>query len=468
MPEEKVKKPEKRKTATKAAASIGPMVREFIVGAIRARAEGKKKLAFTFIVCCYDEILRAMDIVPIWTENFAGICGAKRDAERFLQRAESLGFSRSLCTYALCGIGFHQWREPLGDMPPDAPWGGQARPDFMLGSGQILCDPRIKWYQAVQRFMPDVPLYVVDLPYPLYSKDLDHKEVLDYYFRYIVKELRGLVKFLEDQTGTKLDYDRLREIADLSDRTWNLIHETYELRKAKPCPMDTGDAMNTMVPMCFMMGTQQAYDFFMDLNRELREKIARGEGVVENERYRLLWGGGLPSWFALRDFNYFNSKGAVFPAETTYRMVAPLYEMDIPDTKDPIEHLAWRWLGYWTFWYERARKRPGGEPDVERLINYIEDYDIDGIVMHEAFSCRTWHVGLIWQLHQLSKIYRPIPVLRLGKNGAKKEDRRPLPSLVLESDIIDISSYSEVDTRNRIDAFIETLESVKRAQNVTS
>ena len=29
------------------------------------------------------------------------------------------------------------------------------------------------------------------------------------------------------------------------------------------------------------------------------------------------------------------------------------------------------------------------------------------------------------------------------------------------SDIIDITSYSEVDTRNKIDAFIETLESIR-------
>jgi len=34
--------------------------------------------------------------------------------------------------------------------------------------------------------------------------------------------------------------------------------------------------------------------------------------------------------------------------------------------------------------------------------------------------------------------------------------------LILESDIVDISSYSEVDTRNRIDAFIETLEQTKK------
>ena len=185
--------------------------------------------------------------------------------------------------------------------------------------------------------------------------------------------------------------------------------------------MGTGDAMNTMVPMCFMMATQTAYDFFVNLKKELEEKIAKGEGEIPEEKYRLMWGGGLPAWYALSDFNYFNSKGASFPVETTYRMVAPLHEMDIPETNDPIEHLAWRWLGYWTFWYDKAKKRQGSEPDVERLINWIEEYKIDGIVMHEAFSCRTWHVGLIWELHQLAKIYKPIPVFVIGRDGKERE-----------------------------------------------
>lgn len=464
MSEEQKKKPKKRRTATKAAASIGPMVKDLIGNTLKAKETGDQKLAFTFIVCTHEEILRAMDVVPVWTENFAGICGAKHDSERFLERAESLGLSRSLCTYALCGIGFDQWREELGEMPPDPPWGGQVRPDFMISSGQILCDPRAKWYQASQQYMPDVPIYNMDLPYPLFDPKQDHREVWVYYHKYVVKELRGLISFVEEQTGKKMDYDKLEENVAISDKTWNLIHETYELRKADPCPMGTGDAMNTMVPMCFMMATPEAHEFFKDLNTELKEKIANKEGVIEDEKFRLLWGGGLPAWYALKDFNYFNRKGAVFPVETTYRMVAPLDEMDIPKTNDPVEHLAWRWLGYWTFWYDKARRRPGGEPDVERLINYIETYNIDGVVMHEAFSCRTWHVGLIWQLHQLAKIYKPIPVLSIGRDGGKKQDDRELPSLILESDIIDMSSYSEVDTRNRIDAFIETLESIEASK----
>ena len=38
----------------------------------------------------------------------------------------------------------------------------------------------------------------------------------------------------------------------------------------------------------------------------LRNKILapKKEGIIENERFRLLWGGGLPAWFALKDFNY--------------------------------------------------------------------------------------------------------------------------------------------------------------------
>jgi len=261
------KKPEqrkRRKTATEAASKIGPMVKATIGGTVRAKEEGKK-LAYGFIVCAYEEITRAMDIVPVWTENYAGVCAVKRDAQRFLERAEAENFSRSLCTYALCGLGFDAWREELGEMPPEPPWGGQARPDMMLSSGQMLCDPRNKWYQAAQRYMPDIPLYDIELPWIPYEDDYDYREVQDYYIKYLVEQLRGLVEFLERQTGRKMDWDRLSELVDLADRTWDMFIETYELRQAIPCPMGTGDAMNTMVPLAFMLGTQEAYDFYKDL-----------------------------------------------------------------------------------------------------------------------------------------------------------------------------------------------------------
>ena len=149
-----------------AAAKIPKMARANLVATVKAREEGKK-VAYSFIVCAVDEIMRAMDIVPAWGESFSGICAAKRDAERFLQKAEADNFSRSLCTYATCSLGFDMWREELGgEMPPKPPWGGIGRPDMILGTAQQLCDPRFKWPQATQHYLRDVPVFVGGMYYP--------------------------------------------------------------------------------------------------------------------------------------------------------------------------------------------------------------------------------------------------------------------------------------------------------------
>jgi benzoyl-CoA reductase/2-hydroxyglutaryl-CoA dehydratase subunit BcrC/BadD/HgdB len=439
------KKP--RALATQAAAKIPKFVRGNMSETLKAKEEGKK-VAYAYINDGQDEIMRAMDIVPAWGESFSGVCAAKRDAEKYLQKAEADNFSRSLCTYATCTLGFDMLREELGgEMPPGAPWGGMGRPDMIIGSGQQLCDPRFKWPQATQHYLQDVPVFVGSMYYPPWDPNMDNREQEKIYVKYATEELRACVSFCEKHTGKKMDWDRLAALVDLTDRTWDIFIDTYELRKAVPTPMDTGDAMNTMVPITFNLGTQEAYDYYSDLYNELKQKIEQNQGVADEEEYRVLWGAGLPSWFALGDFQYFNSMGAVFPAETTYRNAEKIERLDLPETNDPLEHIAWRWVRFWTHWYDKARQRPGSIPKVERIIEYIEDYKCDGVVFHSAFSCRSWHAGIVQQAEILRKVYRDIPVL------------------IMEGDIVDISSYNEADTHNRIDAFIEALETSKTKGN---
>lgn len=432
-----------RPTATMAAGKVPKMVKSIISGNLKAKEQGKL-IAYSFIVSYYDEIIRAMDIAPAWVESYSVICAAKHDAERFLEKAESENLSRSLCTYATCGLGFDILRQELhGEMPPDPPWGGIAKPDIILGTGQMVCDIRFKWPQAVQHYMQDVPIYIAGIYWPPFDRNMNQKEVEEYYVKYAAAELRRLIEFIEKHTNRKMDWDKLSELVDLVDRTWDMFIAAYDLRKAIPTPMDTGDAMNTMVPLAYILGTQEAYDFYRDLYNELKQKIEKKEGVVPEEKYRLLWGAGIPSWYALRDFQYFNGKGATFPVERTYREAEPIYKLGLSKVSDPLEHIALRWIRYWTRWYDPARKRPGSHPDVERLIEYIEDFQIDGVVFHKAFSCRTFHSTIVFQAETLKKIYREIPIL------------------ILESDMMDVSSYSEADTHHRIDAFIETLETAK-------
>ncbi len=66
-----------RRKSTEAAGKIPRMVKSLLAETHVAREEGKPT-AYCFIHCGYDEIIRAMDITPIWVENYAGVCAAKR------------------------------------------------------------------------------------------------------------------------------------------------------------------------------------------------------------------------------------------------------------------------------------------------------------------------------------------------------------------------------------------------------
>jgi len=421
---------------TDAAKKVRPLTKKISQQAHEAAAEGRP-IAYCFIMSLHDEIIRAMDITPIWTENYAAITAVKRQGERFISSAQGEGFPRNLCTYCTIQEGFDVMRHQLGMMPPDAPDGGMERPTMMLGTGMMICDPRYKSYQTAQRYN-DVPVHVHGLLWP--AADANLAEVQDYYVKYIVEELRDLVDFLEKQTGRKMDWDRLNEIIDLANKTYQVWYDAYQLRKAIPAPMPTEDAMSTMVPGYFWMGTQEAFDFYQDLYNEVKYRVDNRIGVIPDEKYRILWAAGLPPWFALAILNYFESLGAVFPIEITYHPPPPV---EIPShAKHPLERLAWRFFRQWTQRNEEAQRR-SGDPMVEWMLEMIEDYKIDGVLAHRATTCRTIHVG---QIHQLN-------VLR---------DYVDLPMLILESDICDVSAFDEAGTKDRIDTFVETLEVYKK------
>jgi len=427
--------------STQTAKRVRKMVKGLAEQTHEARAIGGP-IAYLFIASYYDEILRAMDVVTVGTENYAGLCAAKMDAERFLSKAEAEGYPRHLCTYATCGLGFDAMRHELGGMPPNAPDGGMEYPTVMLGTGMTICDPRYKWYQAAQRYL-DAPTHVLGMLNPaVYYTHVDFNELRDYYIRYATEELRGLVEFLERQLGKKMDWDRLSEVVDLTERTARMWYDAYQLRKAIPCPMPTEDALNAMVPGFFMMGTQEAYDFYCELYDEIKQRVDSGIGTIENEKYRLLWALSLPPWYGLVLFNYFESQGAVFPIEVVYHPPVPF---EIPaSVTNPLERMAWRFYDGFTHWYEKARGHTGN-PWVEWFLNLIDEYKLDGVVFHQAMTCRTIHTGQLNQMNLLRKY----------------TDK---PMLLLEGDIVDVTNYDQASTHARIDAFIETLEDYKQRQ----
>ncbi|MBN2397113.1 MAG: 2-hydroxyacyl-CoA dehydratase [Deltaproteobacteria bacterium] len=425
---------EKTKTTavkgTNTARKIRGLVKNIYQSAHEAKAQGKK-VAYFMVASQYDEIIRAMDIVPMPTENYAGLCAAKREMDRFLLKAEEDGYSQVLCSYARIGLGFDSLRKEAGQIPENSPDGGMPLPDMMLGSSAV-CDPRFKWYQAAGRFQ-HVPTYSIDCVAPPPYADLN--AVRDSYIRYQREQFRGLISFLEEQTGKRMDPERLWETIRLGDEAWRLWYEIDRLRVAVPSPMPAQDHFSIMVPGHYYAGTQTAVDFYQELYDEVKEKADKGIGVIPEEKYRLLYGGGLPPWHTLWIFNYFESFGAVFVIENVYRGYDPV---EVPShVKDPVDYLAWRAFLQYTQRHERA-KANSGNPTVERLLGYITDYKIDGVVFHACRSCRATTVGQIHMKNVLGE-YTDIPMMQLV------------------SDMVDLRDYSEAQWKAQIGAFIESL-----------
>jgi len=392
-------------------------VKKFYEDAHKTKAEGKPVawVASTFPV----EMLLAMDIFPVWPENYASLCAARQVSVKLCEVAESKGFSKDICSYARCVIG------SLFQKEADLPERGMPKPDFLFAS-TCACDTHFKWFQFVSRHFK-VPLFLLDVPYNISGADSEHLEKA--HIEFYVSRLEELIEFLEKQIGTKLDKNRLREITDISDRTSKLWMEIQDYRKTIPTPMDARDAFSAVFFMLSIPGTQMAVDFYEKLRDEVRERAENKFGIIENEKYRLIWD-NLPLWFDLKFFEYLNSLDAVVVAETFSHVW-----MGRLDPSKPLESLAKKYLPNFA------------NCSVDRKIDLIEsllrDFRADGAILPTNWGCRMMSIGETIVKEKIDK--------SLG-----------VPSLIIDVDSSDWRSYNETQVKKNIEIFLQILKEKKQ------
>lgn len=427
----------KRKTTAVHSTETVKEVRQFVRKIYAAGREAKErgqKVAWVMNGFA-SAVIKAFDIVQVFPENYAAFCAAKRAEIPFLEKAESVGYSNVICSLCRTCLGFASMRQELGMIPPEAPDGGMVDPDMLLGCS-LLCEPRYKTLQAVERYL-DIPHYEFDVAFVPLEADRERKE---YTIKYNIEELKGLIAFLEKQTDKKIDWDKVLQLNRIQNEQMKLWQEVYQLRKAVPCPMPSEDNLQAFVPDYYFVGEPESLDFFRRLRDEVKDRVERKIGVIPDEKYRLLWTGGPPPWHSMDIFNYFESLGAVCVIETPYYggeivpfSLADFYE-EYPS--DPLRHIV--------FLYE-SRTRSYAESERRVLLNQdlIRDYQIDGVVMHLTRSCRAIPMGMVWECKVL-------------------QEQTKTPVLFLESDIADSREYFETQIKAQIDAFIDILEHQKR------
>jgi benzoyl-CoA reductase/2-hydroxyglutaryl-CoA dehydratase subunit BcrC/BadD/HgdB len=405
-----VKDPEVEKRKIKTVKKMKEIMTEYYVDAKSARQNNKKVAWITSGGPV--EPLIMMDVIPVYPENYGAMIGATRMGVDLCEKAEAMGYSRDLCSYARADVA--------SATVNGGPIGGLPAPDFLVCCNNI-CGTVMKWYEVQARYF-NVPLFIFDTPFI-------HTEFPDIAKQYVRNQIAEYIAFLEKVCGKKFDMDRMQEVGSLSVQAQRLWQAVLDTTMNKPAPMSAFDAFFHLALIVTLRGKKVTVEYYQMLLEEMQQRVRDHISAVPEEKYRLLWD-NLPVWFRTKWLSEkFSSHGACLVADTYTSAWSG--QVDYLDENNFIESMV---EGYTAIYLNIGTDRMA-----KLILKMIEKYGVDGVIMHSNRSCKPYSLGQ----YDIQKI-----IMR----------ERNIPSVVLEADMVDERSFSESQIETRIDAFMETLK----------
>ena len=371
------------------------------------------------------EMLYAMDVQPMLPENSATVSAAQKFSQKFIEIAEQQGFSYDLCSYFKTNIGAVESKAGMIE-------GGTRKPTFML-STDVICDTHVNWFQ-VQAERMNVPHFTIDVPHVVSNTN---NRQLNYFTKYVSEQLYELIDFMQEVTGHEYNEEKARKV---TENSWNLSmvwQDIYNLRKYVPCPISTRDTFGGLFPLFTMPGLKAPIKLYKRMYREAKERVDAGVGALEKEDFRLMFE-GIPFWYNLKYFSKLEKYGAIIVYEPyTYafsKYMNPNVTKEMVLNK-PIEAMSELMMSFWYVYDLETR--------IKKFAETVEEWKIDGVLLHENMSCRPNSCGLYDLKKHLMEDY-------------------DIPCLIINADMNDPRKLNEIQVTNQIESFIEILRQRKK------
>ncbi len=362
------------------------------------------------------EILHAMDTAPVFIEmlsTLASLAPAKYfpdKVEKYLDSVYNDGLPGSLCAGQLGGAG----AIIMGDVP---------KPDAILSGAPGFCDVNSKIMEYTAHKMK-IPTFHVDIS--SYNDDRG--------LAYYKKSFRHVISQLEEFTGNKLDPDKLRETVKISNKMTEFADEIFDLQAVIPSPLPVDYNLLNLIMRFSMGGRPETIPFYKAVLNSAKRKVKKGEGALKEEKVRSLWL-YTAVYFDPLFFKWVKSLGMSVASDIlSYFPVKPI---DTTSFDTMIDGLAQEALD---FPMVRQMKAPADAPGswIEDMVHLAKKFKVDCCIYFGNPACK-----------------RASGAFRLLSDEIKKEVG--IPTLQLESDAWDGRISPIAETKEKIEAFLETV-----------
>lgn len=360
------------------------------------------------------EILRAMGFEVFFPENHGAMLGATRVCMDTIPTANSQGYSPEICSYLTSDVGAY-----LRNITPlTKAYGIEAvpKPDVLVYNTN-QCKDVMHWFEFYANEFK-APIFGIHSPSHL-------PEVLPEHINDVVEQFKRLIGFLSKITERELDEAELVRRVALSKDATDLWSEVLRTAMAEPSPLNFFDATIYMGPIVVLRGTEIARDYYQYLLAELEQKIADNGTEVRPKHKRIYWD-GMPVWGRLRHLSKLFEDNNTSVVASTY---CNSWIFSAFDPNEPLIGLARAYLEIFINRNDAFKEK--------YIADMVKMFSIDGVIFHAAKTCPN-----------NSNSYYNLPG-RLKKKG--------ISTIVVDGDLCDLRCFSDEQSTNVIEAFLETL-----------
>jgi len=359
--------------------------------------ENDWSIAWTTVFVPY-EILNSMSVSGMFVEFFGAMLAGTGMSSKYLNLSESKGFSTDSCSYHRTIIG-----AAMDGLLPE--------PDVLIGAS-IPCNGGVKALKRIGEIF-DKDVFILNIPIEVTPDAID----------YLTDQYKEMIKYVENETGRKLDYDKLKKTIKYNNQARGYLIEANNLCKNVPCPANSNDLKNFIIYV-LLQGTEESVEVAKLFRDEFKFRVENGLTGLSEEKFRLMWiQNRIQFKTDILDILEEKFGANIVIDELNHIWWEPM------DESQPLKSLANRMITH-----------PIVGP-VERRLEVItqlaQEYKIDGAVNPAHWGCRQTAGARVLFKDALQKI--------------------GIPLIHLDVDCVDQRNYAPGQIMTRLEAFLEML-----------